>query len=52
MSCVVGMFMVRTKKRKAVTVGGDFVVRGERGCVSSLAELCMMCKMRMNAVRG
>ena len=41
-SWVVGMFMVRAKKRSAMIVGGETVVSGD-GCVmSSCAELCMI----------
>lgn len=51
MSCVVEIFMVRAKKRKAVMVGGDAVVRGEWWFISSWVELCTICKMWMSSVR-
>ena len=41
-SCVVGMFRVRARNRKAVTVGGKALVRGEGVVVTSWVELCML----------
>ena len=41
-SCVVGMFWVRARNRKAVTVGGEALVRGEGVVVTSWVELCML----------
>ena len=41
-SWVVGMFRVRARNRKAVTVGGKALVRGEGVVVTSWVELCML----------
>ena len=52
MAYVVGMFMVRINRRKAVMVGEDAVVRGDWWVMSSWAELCIVCKMWMISVKG
>lgn len=52
MAYVVGMFMVRINRRKAVMVGEDAVVRGDWWVMSSWAELCIVCKMWMISMRG
>ena len=46
------MFRVRARKRSAVTVGREALVRGAGWVVSSCVELCMMWRMRMTSVRG
>ena len=52
MSCVVGMFMVRAKKRKAVMIRWNAVVSDAWWFVSSWVDLCMMYMMRTRSVRG
>ena len=52
MSCLGDIFMVWAKKRKTVMVGEKAIIRSEWWDVSSWAELCMMCNMRMSYVRG
>ena len=50
-SCVVGMFKVRARKRSAVIVGGEAVVSGAGWVVSSCVELCIIWKIRITLVR-
>ena len=40
------------KKKKAAMVGGDAVISCEWWCLSSWEEMCVMCKRRMNSLRG
>ena len=42
MSWVVGMFMVRAKKRSVVIVGGEAIVSGDIWVGSSCVKLCMI----------
>ena len=51
-SCVVSIFTVRAKKWNLVMVGVDTIARGTSWCVSSRADLYIICKIRMSSVRG
>ena len=45
------MFKARARNGRAVSVGGEDVVSGDVWVVSNCVELCMICRIRITAVR-